>query len=54
MSGTSALRGVARIMRERGLKADPPRRFVVTSDGAAAAPFANLARGFVPSGPNQL
>jgi putative transposase len=46
---------VARIMRERGLKADPPRRFfVVTSDGAAVAPFPNLARGFVPNGPNQL
>ena len=41
-------------MRERGLKADPPRRFVVTSDGAAVAPFPNLARGFVPNGPNQL
>jgi putative transposase len=45
---------VARIMRERGLKADPPRRFVVTSDGAAVVPFPNLARGFVPNGPNQL
>jgi putative transposase len=45
---------VARIMRARGLKADPPRRFVVTSDGAAVAPYPNLARGFVPTGPNQL
>lgn len=45
---------VARIMRERGLKAEPPRRFVVTSDGAAVAPFPNLARGFRPGGPNQL
>jgi putative transposase len=45
---------VARIMRERGLKAEPPRRFVVTSDGAAATPFPNLARGFHPNGPNQL
>jgi putative transposase len=45
---------VARIMRERGLKADPPRRFVVTSDGAAVAPFPNIARDFMPSGPNQL
>jgi putative transposase len=45
---------VARIMRVCGLKADPPRGFVVTSDGAAVAPFPNLARGFVPNGPNQL
>lgn len=45
---------VARIMRERGLKADPPRRFVVTSDGAAAAPYPNLARDVAPTGPNQL
>ena len=45
---------VARIMRERSLKAEPPRRFVVTSDGAAVASFPNLARGFRPCGPNQL
>ena len=45
---------VARIMRERDLKADPPRRFVVTSDGAAVAPFPNLVRGFLPNGSNQL
>lgn len=45
---------VARIMRERGLKAEQPRRFVVTSDGAAASPFPNLAREFRPDGPNQL
>ncbi len=45
---------VARIMRERGLKADPPRRFIATSDGAAAVPFPNLARDFKPTGPNQL
>lgn len=35
---------VARIMRQLGLKADlPPRRFAVTSDGAARSPFRNLA-----------
>jgi putative transposase len=45
---------VARIMRERGLKADPPRRFITTSDGAAAVPFPNLVRDFKPIGPNQL
>ena len=45
---------VARIMRERGLKAYSPRRFVVTSDGAAVAPFPNLARDFKPCGPNRL
>lgn len=45
---------VARIMAERGLKADPPRRFIATSDGAATAPFPNLAREMQPSGPNEL
>lgn len=45
---------VARIMAERGLQADPPRRFVTTSDGAAATPFPNLARSIIPGGPNEL
>lgn len=45
---------VARIMAERGLKADPPRRFVATSDGAASAPFPNLAGQIIPQGPNEL
>ena len=45
---------VARIMRERGLKADLPRRFIATSDGAAASPFPNLARDFKPTRPNEL
>lgn len=45
---------VARLMREHELKIDTPRRFVATSDGAAMAPFANLARAFKPTGPNQL
>jgi putative transposase len=45
---------VARIMGERGLQADPPRRYVATSDGGATVPFPNLARGMQPSRPNQL
>jgi putative transposase len=45
---------VARIMRESGLRAEPRRRFVRTSDGAAVAPFPTLARDVHPTGPNQL
>jgi putative transposase len=45
---------VARIMRESGLRAEPPRRFVRTSDGAAVAPFPNLARDVDPTGPTQI
>lgn len=45
---------VARIMAERGLQADPPLRFVRTSDGAALAPFPNIARDIEPRGPNEL
>lgn len=45
---------VARIMRESGLRAEPPRRFVRTSDGAAVVPFPNLACDIHPTGPNQL
>jgi putative transposase len=45
---------VARIMAERGLQADPPRRFVRTSDGGATAPFPNLARDIEPRRPNEL
>lgn len=36
---------VARIMRERGLKANPQKRFAVTSDGAAVAPFPKPGTG---------
>jgi putative transposase len=45
---------VARIMRQLGLKADPPRRFILTSDGAAVAPFPNLSKDCIPSGPDEL
>jgi hypothetical protein len=41
-------------VRERGWKAEPPRRFVGTSDGAAVASFPGLARGVRPGGPDQL
>jgi putative transposase len=44
-----------RIMREEGLSVRPRRRFVVTTDSAHDGPiFPNLAKGIVPSGPNQL
>ena len=46
---------VARIMRERGLSVKPRRRAVRTSDGGCRdAVFPNLARHFVPHGPNEL
>ena len=45
---------VARIMADQNLRAEVPRRFTVTPDGAALAPFPNLARGLRPSFPNQL
>ena len=45
---------VARIMAHRGLQGHLPRRFVHTSDGAAVSIYPNLARGMIPSGPNQL
>ena len=45
---------IARLMRLHGLLAQPPRRFIATSDGAAGAPFANRAAGFVPDAPDQL
>jgi putative transposase len=45
---------VARIMAERGLQAALPRRFVATSDGAATAPFPNVARSIDPRRPNEL
>ncbi len=46
---------VARIMRERGLSVRPRRQTVRTSDGGCReAVFPNLARHFVPGGPNEL
>lgn len=45
---------VARIMRERDLKATIHRRFIATSDGAAPAPFPDLSRDLTLTGPNQL
>ena len=46
---------VARIMRERGLSVKPRRQTVRTSDGGCRdAVFPNLARDFVPGGPNEL
>ena len=42
-------------MREADLSVKPRRRSVVTSDGGhGATVFANLARDFTPTGPNQL
>ena len=44
-----------RIMAEQGLSVRPRRRYVVTTDSKHGGPiFANLARGLVPTGPNQL
>jgi putative transposase len=46
---------VARLMRQRGLQAKAARRFVATTDSGHGEPiFPNLARGFVPTGPDQL
>jgi putative transposase len=45
---------IARLMRMHRLLAQPPRRFVATSDGAAGAPYPNRAAGFIPSAPDQL
>ena len=42
-------------MRERGLSVRPRRHTVRTSDGGCReAVFPNLARYFVPGGPNEL
>ena len=45
---------IGRLMRLHGLLAQPPRRFIATSDGAAGAPFANRIAGFTPTAPDQL
>ncbi|MDE0097113.1 MAG: IS3 family transposase [Gammaproteobacteria bacterium] len=46
---------ISRIMREHGLSVKPRRRTVRTSDGGCReAVFPNLARRFVPDGPNEL
>jgi len=46
---------VARLMRQNGLQVRPLRRFVRTTDSDHDGPiFPNLARGFRPTGPNQL
>ncbi len=48
-------KAVARFMRESGLQVRPLRRFVRTTDSNYDGPiFPNLARGFRPTGPNQL
>src|SRR5947209_7761927 len=46
---------VARLMREHGIRAKAPRRFVRTTDSNHRLPVARnvLARDFEPSGPNQ-
>ena len=44
-----------RIMREQGFSVRAQRRYVVTTDSNHDGPiFPNLARDFVPTGPNQL
>lgn len=46
---------VLRVMREESLLCRPVRSFHRTTDSAHGLPiFSNLARGFRPSGPNQL
>jgi len=46
---------VARIMREQDLRVRRKRRFVVTTNSDHDGPvFPNLAKGVVPSGPDQL
>ena len=46
---------IARIMREEALTPRRVRRFVATTDSNHESPvFPNLARDFVPSGPDQL
>jgi len=48
-------KAVARLMRQNGLQVRPLRKFVRTTDSDHDGPiFPNLARGFRPSGPNQL
>jgi putative transposase len=48
-------KAVARIMRERGLQVRPLRRFVRTTQSDHDSPiFPNLARGFIPTGADQL
>ena len=48
-------KAVARLMRQNGLQVRPLRKFVRTTDSAHDCPiFPNLARGFRPTGPNQL
>ena len=46
---------VARLMRERGIRAKAPRRFVRTTDSNRRLPVAEnlLARDFDPPGPNE-
>lgn len=46
---------IARLMRENGLQGKRPRRYVVTTNSDHDSPvYPNLAKGFVPTGPNQL
>jgi putative transposase len=48
-------KAVAKIMREKGLQVRPLRRFVHTTDSQHDNPiFPNLARGFIPTGADQL
>jgi putative transposase len=48
-------KAVARLMRQHGLQVRPLRKFVRTTDSDHdGLIFPNLARGFRPSGPNQL
>jgi putative transposase len=48
-------KAVARLMRQHGLQVRPLRKFVRTTDSDHDGPiFPNLARGFRPSGPNQI
>jgi putative transposase len=48
-------KAVARLMRQNGLQVRPLRKFVRTTDSDHDGPiFPNFARGFRPTGPNQL
>jgi putative transposase len=48
-------KAVARMMRENGLQVRPLRRFVRTTQSDHQDPiFPDLARGFIPTAPDQL
>jgi putative transposase len=45
---------VARLMRLHRLQVQAPRRFILTSDGRAHAPYPNRTVDFIPQAPDQL